>query len=393
MISSLGMRDHPSPSVLPSSTITQSASQHIPPMTLQNLPVEILCMIIRFIGSDQLRKQPLRLEDLKLSATQLVHTPHNLTLDVHGPEDWPAEQDIAKLDEILTPLVERNNHLASFTLHVRSQFDPARLLTPRQRYLSPWDPTRFLSVLGTSSLSHLVIDTLIHLDQKLNSAIHLCPQPALQIPSLKSVRLRMCRICPQILEFSPADSAMPSQIESVIINLSIPNVDQFFAGFSRHCTEPMLALELYNEMITTGTEIAKQIPRLKVVKIVCLRYPCSDTATTNCTTGIKTIIPGTWDWGDEVDPEPDPPFLPYFSATDGTQDEAQTKEQTYDAGSEIEGEGEDNTNDKGEESGTWTISPCTHCREYQCRTVAQIPICLQLQRRGGYDLKAVVRLS
>lgn len=55
-----------------------------------------------------------------------------------------------------------------------------------------------------------------------------------------------------------------------------------------------------------------------------------------------------------------------LKAVIGAQDEAQTKEQTYDADSKIEGEDENNTNDKGEErqnqdSGTWTISPCTHC--------------------------------
>ncbi|OQE94262.1 hypothetical protein PENNAL_c0004G09995 [Penicillium nalgiovense] len=308
--------------------------QHIPPMMLQTLPVEIICTIIRFIGSDQLRKQeacclsvckrwyaiakPLLLEDLKLSATQLVHAPHNvqpklrtflrhLTLDVHGPKGWPAEQDITKLNEILTLLVERNNRLASFTLRVRSEFDPASPLTPRQRY-SSWDPTRFLSILGTSNLSHLVIDTF---GSELSSAIHLCPQLALQIPSLKSVRLRMRRICRQILEFPQGDNVIRSQLESLVINLSVPSVDQFFARFSRHCTEPGLSSELYDEMITTGTEIARQTPRLKVFKIVCYRHRivCSDTVVMNCITGIKTMIPGSWAWGDEGDPEPDPLIL------------------------------------------------------------------------------------
>ena len=298
-------------------------------MTLQDLPVEILCIIIRSIGSDQLRKQgvccllvcklwyqiaqPLLLADLKLSATQLVHVPENvypklrafllqLTIDAHGPKDWPAEQDIAKLNEILTSLVKQSNHLTSFTLRVRSHFDPVNPLIPRQQYISSWDPTQFLSVLGSSNLTHLVIDTY---GSEMNSSIHICPLLALQIPSLRSVRLRMCRICPQILEFSRGDSAMLLQIESLIINLSLQDVDRFSAGFSHHCTEPRRALDLYNEMITTGTGIAKQPPSLKVFKILCHKHPFPDTMTMNCITGIRTILAGAdWDWGDEGESEP-----------------------------------------------------------------------------------------
>ncbi|CAG8909255.1 unnamed protein product [Penicillium egyptiacum] len=122
----------------------------------------------------------------------------------------------------------------------------------------------------------------------------------------------MCRICPQILEFSPDDSTMPSRLESLIINLSLQDVDRFSAGFSNHCTEPRSSLDLYNEMITTGTEIAKQTPSLKVFKILWHRHPYSDTMTMNCITGIKTILSGTWDWSDEGVPEPGEPFFPIF---------------------------------------------------------------------------------
>ncbi|KAJ5529142.1 hypothetical protein N7527_002535 [Penicillium freii] len=308
-------------------------------MTLQTLPLEILCMIIRFIGSDHLRKQeaccllvckwwyevakPLLLEDLKLSATQLVHAPDHvypklraflrqLIVDVHGPRDWPAEQDIAKLNAILTSLVE-GNHLASFTLHVRSQFDSENPLAPRQQYISTWNPTRFLNVLGTSKLSHLVIDTY---GSEMSSAIHICPHLALQIPSLRSVRVRMCRICPQILEFPQGDSAIPSQIESLLINLSLQDVDRFSAGFSHHCTEPRRALDLYNEMITTGTEIANKTPSLKVFKILCHKHPSSNTMTMNCITGVKTILAGAWDWGDDGVSEPEAVSPAHFSSTD-----------------------------------------------------------------------------
>jgi hypothetical protein len=92
-------------------------------MTLQDLPVEIICMIIRFVGSNQLRKQeaccltvckwwyqivtPILLEDLQLSAIQLVQAPDHvfpklraflrrLSIDTPGPNDWPTKRTVAK---------------------------------------------------------------------------------------------------------------------------------------------------------------------------------------------------------------------------------------------------------------------------------------------------------
>ncbi|KAJ5952248.1 uncharacterized protein N7479_010661 [Penicillium vulpinum] len=289
-------------------------------MTLQNLPLEILCMIIRFIGKDQLRKQgascltvcklwyqiakPILLEDLRFSVLRFVLAPNHvypnlrtflrrLTIDVYGPEDWSTkEEDIVKLNEILISLFERNDHLASFTLRVCKQFEIS--LVPRQHPLSTWNPIRFLNALGTSKLSHLVVDTY---GSQLSRAIHICPQLALRIPSLRSLRIRMYRICPKILELPQGDS--PSQIESIIINLSHQHVYRVSAMYSSHCTERRGGLGLYNDMIIKGTEIAKQTPSLKVLEVMCHMYPCWDMTTMNCITGIETIIAGARDWGNE----------------------------------------------------------------------------------------------
>ncbi|KAJ5782940.1 hypothetical protein N7457_004714 [Penicillium paradoxum] len=299
-------------------------------MTLQTLPIEILYAIIRFIGSDELRKQegcgllicklwykiarPVLLADLRLSATQLVQAPESadrkirtycriLTIDINGSGDWPGEHDIDKLNSKLNSLVDGNNYLRSFTLRARSHFDPAHPLAPRKQYITKWNPTEFFNMLGTSKLSHLVIDTY---GSEMSGAVHICPRLGLQIPALRSVRLRMRSICPHIFGFSQGDSALPGNIECIIINLSLKDTDRFSTAFSHHCTEPRSAWNLYDEMITVGTEVAKKTPSLKVCKILCHKHPWPDMMTMDCITGAKTVLVGdTWDWGDEGVPDPD----------------------------------------------------------------------------------------
>lgn len=147
---------------------------------LQSLGVEILCIILRRIGNHQLQKQLLGckwwyklaesilLEKPTVSADQLihfdqVHTKYKLLLrrlkiDLHGSRDWPVNQD-NELNQILSSLIRNCHRLVFFTLHARSQFDPADPLAPRHDYLSMWSPARLLDDLQVSKISNLEIDT------------------------------------------------------------------------------------------------------------------------------------------------------------------------------------------------------------------------------------------
>ncbi|KAJ5356302.1 hypothetical protein N7517_010911 [Penicillium concentricum] len=299
-------------------------------MSLQTLPVEILCMIIRYIGSDQLRKQEscclavfkvwyqiakrILLEDLRISAIQLVQAPDNqyptlrtslrrLILDIHGPEDWPAEQDIERLNHALISVTEKSDHLTSFTLLVRRNYNPR----PRPHYASTWNPTPFFNVLGASKISHLVIDTW---GSNMTSSVHICPRLALQLPSLKSLCLRMYSICTEVLEFPRGDSATPSRIESIIINLSPQDSQRMSKKDPEYCNGRRL---LYHAMASEGTKIAKQMPSLKVFRILRQCHAIASMDCTNCITGIETTIAGTGDLEDRRVVEPDEASRTRFS--------------------------------------------------------------------------------
>lgn len=176
-----------------------------------------------------------------------------LAIDVCGIEDWPAEKGNEELDEILSLLMCRCCHLTSFTLRAHGQFDPAQPLAPRHHhYLSMWSPARLLDALWASKLLELEIDTC---GSELKNEIHVCPQLALKIPSLRSVRLRMHKICPQIFDLQHEEGARSSKIESIIINLSLKETDCLSAGYRSHCTGSRRAWALFDDMVMTANEM------------------------------------------------------------------------------------------------------------------------------------------
>ena len=150
-------------------------------MSLQSLPIEILCIVLHRIGNSQLQKQlpvckwwyrlarPILLEELTVSANQLIHLPEQvhakyrllirqLKIGLHGTKDWPINQK-NELDQILSSLIRDCDRLTSFALRARSQFDPAEPLAPRHHYLSMWSPNRLFGDLQASKISNLEIDT------------------------------------------------------------------------------------------------------------------------------------------------------------------------------------------------------------------------------------------
>lgn len=300
-------------------------------MALQDLPVEILCTVIRFVSSKQLRKQeaccllvckrwytlaePILLEDLVLSARQFTQLPdqvhaklrtfsRTLTFHVHGPNDWPAEESLEQLNEKFNSCLLRCSRLVSFTLLVRTQFDPAQPMAPHNDYLSLWSPARFLDAFGVCKLSELVLDTC---GSEFKDGVHVCPQLALKIPTLRTVRLRMRRICPQVLNLQQRDCALPTRIESIIINLSLKEADRFSAGYSRHCTESRRALELYDGMVAAAIDTAKQTSSLKVLRVLSHKHPSLEMVAKDCLAGAKVILSdeGDWDWADNGCADPD----------------------------------------------------------------------------------------
>lgn len=290
-------------------------------MTLQDLPIEILGSILRFIGSDELQKQdgcgllvckiwyqvarPLLLADLRLSAAQLLEAPvevHSeikarcrlLTIDLNGSSDW-REEDTELLNSTLNGLVDGNNYLRSLTFRASKQSDPARPLALPNPYITKWNPTPFFNALNTSKLAHLVIDTQ---GSDLSRTVHICPLLGLQIPALVSLRLRMRSICPCIFDFAKGDGV--PKIESVIVHLGLEDSERLTKAFSHHCTMSRSVWDLYKDMIAAGVETATKTPSLKECRILCPQHPWPDIMTMNCITGRRTVLAGKiHDWSDE----------------------------------------------------------------------------------------------
>ncbi|KAJ5085022.1 hypothetical protein N7532_009793 [Penicillium argentinense] len=291
-------------------------------MPLHSLPVEVLHIILHFVGSESLRKheaccllvskwwcklaEPVLLKDLVLNANRLRQIPERalerlklflqrLTIDMKHSPDWHADDG---LNDGFIQLLTRCVHLTAFILRAPSQFDPDKPLAPVTNYLESWSPTSLFDALHLSTISDLVIDTC---GSEFQSGVHVCPRIALKIPSLRSIRLRMHNICPRVLELE-----RDSKIESIIINLSLKEPDRFHAGFSRHCTEVKSAYELYDDMVMAASNVARSQPGIKMLRILCHKHPYLEMMTRDCINGTQMILSDdSEDWGDDGLPDPD----------------------------------------------------------------------------------------
>lgn len=180
------------------------------------------------------------------------------------------------------------SRLASSRLRASSQFDPAQPLAAHHHYLVAWSPVDFLDGHWVSKFTELEIDTC---GSGFKSKVHVCPQLALKIPYLRSVRLRIHKICPRIFDaLQQNDGATSSRIESIIVNLSLKETDCFPAGFSSHCTQPKRVWELYDDIVVTATEIGKQNPSFKVLRILCHKHPSLQIVARDCIAGTKMVL-------------------------------------------------------------------------------------------------------
>lgn len=290
-------------------------------MPLQTLPFEVIYLILEFVGSATFRKQEaccllvskwwynvaeqVLLKEFVLNANQLdkipeiafqrlsSHVQRLTVLTTHAADVYRND----KLNDVLNQFLPRCVHLKAFSLRAQSDFDPHHPLAPAINYLESWSPTRLFDTLDLSTVSDLVIDTC---GSRFQSGVHICPR-VLKIPSLRSIRLRMQHVCPREIEL-----VSNSNMESIIINISLIEPDRFHAGFSRHCTESMTAYDLYEEMVVAATKFADSHPDIKTLRILSHKHPYSETVTTDCIKGTKMILSDeNENWSDDGLPDPD----------------------------------------------------------------------------------------
>ncbi|KAL4810124.1 hypothetical protein BDV18DRAFT_130333 [Aspergillus unguis] len=291
-------------------------------MPLHALPVEILCTIIRYLGSAELRKhnaqgllvckwwhrlaEPILFEDLTLSAKQLLELPDSVQVKLNshcrrlwiyatGTNDWPGDSPKREaLNERFSVLLSTDSRLKSIGLQASAHFDEAQPLLPRHDYLSNWSPAGLVASLRTSNISHLVLDTW---GSELKEDVHICPSLAQIIPSLRSVRLRMRKICPRALDLQQDASA----VESIIVNLCLAETGHLSPGFSRHCDELNSSFRLFEDMLAVSTDVVKRSPGLKKMRILRHMHPSLDMLVHDCVSGRKMILAEgeEWDWSDD----------------------------------------------------------------------------------------------
>ncbi|KAL2851155.1 hypothetical protein BJY01DRAFT_120197 [Aspergillus pseudoustus] len=302
-------------------------------MPLHALPTEILCVILRFVGSQELRKhnarcllvckwwhaiaEPILYEDLGVSANQLLRLPrsaqgklarHGSRLRVYASraKDWPSSlvEDNDNLNDRLDMLLSQGACLKSFSLRTDLHFDSSLPLAPSQHYLYNWTPAPLLNSLRASQIQDLEIDTY---GSDFKHGVHICPDIARIIPSLRSLRLRMRRICPKVLRLKHQERGLPVRIRSIIVNISLLEPGTLSSGSSRHCERFKSTLELFEQMVDASTATATHIPSLTKARVLWHAFHSNDTLVHDCITGRSEILrPGDdSNWEDEGRPDPE----------------------------------------------------------------------------------------
>ena len=130
-------------------------------------------------------------------------------------------------------------------------------------------------------LTRLIFDTsgsrIISCDGDDATPVHFCPLLARRLRDLHHVRLRMCCICPEVLEPHGAEDTVASRLESVVISLCLPmfphedscQYKESSIVPKRCVTEPegQSLLTLYQEMGVAGIDIAKKLPLVAMLRI------------------------------------------------------------------------------------------------------------------------------
>ncbi|KAL4797291.1 hypothetical protein BDV19DRAFT_51757 [Aspergillus venezuelensis] len=284
---------------------------------LQELPVEIICAIIRFIGSEELCRQkarcllvskwwhrlaePILFEDIALSAKKFLKLPESaqvkltrltrcLGIFANGKYNLPYDTyEPGRLDEHFRALLSHNTWLQSLSLRTSKHFDQnTQPWTGHCHYLFRWSPAVLIECLGTSNLTHLSLDTC---GSNFKHGTHICPDLASKLPRLQSLRLRMYKICPRVFEI-PRNSA----IESIIVNLSLVETHTLSAGFSKHCDGSKSASDLLVDMLSAAAETAKRISNLEKWRVLRHKHPTLDMAIYGCVSGSQMILLEEEEW-------------------------------------------------------------------------------------------------
>ena len=144
------------------------------------------------------------------------------------------------------------------------------------------------------------------------------------MPSLRHLRIRARNICPEI--FQPICSDHHSQLESLIINLSLVREDSQFSKifYAHYCLAFQSdGKDLYSRIVEAAKTCIPRLSRLTMLRIMCHKFPSGDLASFDVLSDQHFIHPSNLDWSvdyGELDPHYDERSDDSFSTTDSVEE-------------------------------------------------------------------------
>lgn len=273
-------------------------------MSLDALPTELLVAIFRHVSAAEFRKipscglavckrwyrilEPLLFEDLTLTAAQFfrisehsvqastLFTRH-LSIDIRirkGDDSFltqeledPLEHSSIFRFQQLNAWIGKASRLETLKFRLLHDMSPEEVTWNES--LDGWKLGLFYKCLWASKLTSVSIDTLGAWIRP-NSRQDSCFDITWRLPSLKSVWLRLHKICPDILCFECFDNykymrdCPPPKLEKLVITLSMVRDDSDIAVFSRGCTGSIHESEEVHELwFTRAREAVQALPCIK----------------------------------------------------------------------------------------------------------------------------------
>lgn len=165
----------------------------------------------------------------------------------------------------------------------------------------------------SKNLSHLSIDTF---ESELHDCVHVCSlfKEHHIIFSLRTVQLRLRKICPEILHVT--DEALttgPMKTESILINLSALRADCLSSDQSEICRNRgswAFVSSLFPGMVTTASTVVSKFPKIRALRILNRNTQTGEVVSLDCIAGRCMALghawEGDWDstWGEDGEKDP-----------------------------------------------------------------------------------------
>ena len=295
-------------------------------MPLLQLPAEILLQILDCVGSSFFREETARLtvckqwfqharliyfKDLDLPQKTLERmmrswnaidlclakdTMESLSLWLMGCEDRIShlhadstatfESDLKKL----AILVQECPKLRTVRIHAASEIYPINMPLPRHNYLTRPGIKPFLSIKNLTVLDLDLCGSSLLSHQGGAISFHICPDIGALLTVLRRLRLRMRRICADVLR--PPDHGSSLPLEEVIINLDLSEGPEITTvpPHSSTCISPATTfLEMKTDLEAQAKILAAKMASPKLFRILSHSVPRFELLSLDILTG-KTML-------------------------------------------------------------------------------------------------------